>query len=113
MTERRTASSTAVRTSLRTPPTTPGAACWSSSGASPERRRRPARVRRVEVRPGRDDLVDAVEELVVERDVERGELALELLHRARSDDRGGHGGVPDHERDRELDQGSPGGVGQP
>jgi hypothetical protein len=48
---------------------------------------------------GRDDLVDAVEERLVEDDVRRGELAFEMLHRARPDDRRRDGGVVEHERD--------------
>jgi hypothetical protein len=39
--------------------------------------------------PGGDDLVDVVEQVVGERDVGGGELALELLHRAGADDRCG------------------------
>ena len=39
---------------------------------------------------GRDDLVDPVEDLVGERDVHAGEQVVELLHRARPDDRAGH-----------------------
>ena len=58
----------------------------------------------VEGDAGADDLVDAVEDRGVERDVGGGQLALELLHRARADDRGGHGGVVDDEGDGQLDQ---------
>ena len=43
--------------------------------------------------PGGDDLVDAVEHVGAQRALERRELALELLHRARADDRRGDGGV--------------------
>src|SRR4051794_37960347 len=39
-----------------------------------------------EVRAGRDDVVDGVEQLVVEADLVRAELTLEVLHRARPDD---------------------------
>ena len=41
---------------------------------------------------------------LVEDDVGGGELALELLHRARPDQRRGDGGVVEHEGDRELDE---------
>ncbi len=70
--------------------------------AGPQRRRSelsvepgsvPAGVVRVDGRSRRDDLVDPVEQLVAERPLERPQLALELLHRARTDDRGGHGPV--------------------
>ena len=37
-------------------------------------------------------------------DVGRGQLRLEVLHRARADDRRGHRRVADHERERHLDQ---------
>src|SRR3954454_9411975 len=42
----------------------------------------------VEVDAGLDNPVDAVEHGIVEHDVGRWKLRLELLHRARSDDRG-------------------------
>ncbi len=65
----------------------------------------------VEVDAGLDDLVDAVEDGRVEGRVGGGQLALELLHRARADDRAGHPRVVDDERDRELDHGQAGVVG--
>ena len=77
-----------------------------------ERGRRVAGVGRVEVRPGRHDLVDLVEQRVVELDVGRADLALELLHRPRPDDRRGDAGMPEHERDRQVDQRDPGLVGE-
>jgi hypothetical protein len=43
--------------------------------------------------------------------VRGGQLALELLHRARADDRAGDAGVVDDERDRQLDHGQAGVVG--
>src|SRR5207253_5814130 len=46
-----------------------------------QRRRRVAGVDRIEVRARRYDLVDPVEELRVELDLGRAELAFELLHR--------------------------------
>ena len=60
---------------------------------------------------GLDDLVDAVEDRLVEPDVGGGQLAVELLHRPRADDRRGHPGVVHDERDRELDQRQAGVVG--
>ena len=51
----------------------------------------------VEVDAGLDDLVDAVEDGGVERDVGGGQLAVELLHRPRADDRRGHRRVVDDE----------------
>ena len=58
--------------------------------------------RRADVGAGRDDLVDLVEDLVGERDVDASEQVIELLHRARPDDRAGHAGVSDRERHREV-----------
>src|SRR3954452_20889712 len=82
--------------------------CGFLSLAPPCRRRQgralPPRVGRVDVGAGRDELVDAVEQRGVDDDVCGGELALEMLHRARTDDRGRHGGMVEHERDGELDQ---------
>ena len=84
----------------------------------PASRRRPQRrvvegvVDRVDGRARRDDLVDPVEHRLVEDDVGGGELALELLHRARPDDRGGDRGVVEHEGDGELDEGDAGLVGE-
>ena len=81
-------------------------------------RRRPKRrvvegvVDWVDGRAGRDDLVDPVQHRLVEDDVGGGELALELLHRARADDRGGDRGVVEDEGDRELDQRDAGLVGE-
>src|SRR5688572_21708948 len=65
----------------------------------------------VEVDAGADDRVDAVERRGVEGDFGGGELALELLHRARADDGGGHARVVGDERDGELDQRDAGVVG--
>src|SRR4051794_9402893 len=59
-----------------------------------------------------DDLVDAVKHGVVEDDVRCGELALELLHGPRADDRRGDGGVVEHEGDRELDERDAGMLGE-
>ena len=66
--------------------THPGDICGPlpSEGLGGERGVRPAGVRRVDVRSGRDDLVDAVQQRVVERDVGGAELRLELLDRARA-----------------------------
>jgi hypothetical protein len=49
---------------------------------------------------------------VVEDDVRRGELALELLHGARPDEGGADGGMVEHEGDRELDERDPRFIGQ-
>jgi hypothetical protein len=48
----------------------------------------------------------------VEEDVGRGELAFELLHGARPDQRRGDGRVVEHERDRDLDVRDAGLVGE-
>ncbi len=53
---------------------------------------------------GGDELVDAVEHLRRQRDVRRRQVGLQLLHRARADDRRGDPGVVEHERDRQLDE---------
>ena len=47
----------------------------------------PAAVGGVDVGAGRDDLVDAVQQRLVEHEVGGGELALELPHRARAGQR--------------------------
>src|ERR1700704_2327956 len=86
-------------------------------GLPPSRRRLqswtlPSAVGRVDVRAGREDLVDAVEQCLVEGDVRRGELAVQMLHRARPDDRRRDGRVVEHERDGELDERDPCLVGE-
>src|SRR5215212_2363460 len=58
-----------------------------------QRRVDPAAVGGVEVDARRDDLVDSVQQRLVENEIGGGELALELLHRAGADDRGGDGRV--------------------
>jgi hypothetical protein len=50
----------------------------------------------------RDDLVDLVVNVVAERDVDSGDQVVQLLHRARADDRAGHAGMGDRERHREV-----------
>src|SRR5260221_4541702 len=72
-----------------------------------EPRRAPARVGGVQVRTGRDDLVDRIEELIAEVHGDRPELALELLERSRADDRRRQGRVPDPEREGEVDHADP------
>ena len=69
-----------------------------------ELRRRVAGIGGVEVPAGRDDRVDAVEQRRVEHDVGGAELALELLHRPRADDRRRDGAVFEREGDRQVDQ---------
>ena len=59
-------------------------------------------VEAADIGAGRDDLVDPVEYLVGERDVHTGEQVVELLHRARPDDRAGDARVGDCERHREV-----------
>src|SRR5215211_6353498 len=54
-------------------------------------------VERADVGAGRDDLVDAVEDVVAERDVDAGEQIVEVAHGARSDECAGDGGVGDGE----------------
>ena len=61
---------------------------------------------------GGDDLIDAVEEGFVELHVGGAELRVELLERARSDDRGGDRGVADDEGEREMDQRDAGLIGE-
>src|SRR5204862_7002107 len=51
---------------------------------------------------GRNELVDAIESLVRQSGVDSGEEILELLHRARADDRGGHRGMLQDERQRQM-----------
>jgi hypothetical protein len=67
----------------------------------------PSAVRGIDVRAGRDDLIDTVEHVVRERDAGGSKLGLELLHGARPDDRRGDRRVIDHERDGHLDQRHP------
>jgi hypothetical protein len=64
----------------------------------------PAIVRGIDVGTGRDDLIDAVEQPLVHDGVGGGKLAFELVHRARSDDRGGYRRMIDHERNGHLDK---------
>src|SRR5580693_6045389 len=64
----------------------------------------PTGVALVDVGARRDDLVDAVEHVRAQLALERRQLALELLDRARADDRGGDGGVVGDERERHLYQ---------
>jgi len=83
------------------------------AGLPPPRRRfqvrvDPPSVGGIEVHARRDDLVDAVQHGLVQDDVGRGELAFEMLHGARPDDRRGDGRVIGDERDRELDERDPG-----
>ena len=69
-------------------------------------------IARVDVGAGWCQLVDPIEDLVGERDLGCVELVLELRHRAGPDDRGGHRGVLEHEREREIDEADPGVAGQ-
>ena len=69
-----------------------------------QRRVLPAAVGRVDVHPRRDDLVDPVQQRVLDDEVRRGQLTLELLHRPRADDRRGDRRVPRDPRDRQLDE---------
>src|SRR5687768_7430822 len=90
---------------------------WTSTRARrtdlPSRRRRLQRrvveggVGGVDGRAGRHDLVDAVQHVVGQDDVGRGELALKVLHGARPDQRRGDGGVRLGESDGELDEREP------
>src|ERR1039458_10171433 len=77
-----------------------------------QRRVLPAAVGRVHVRARWDDLIDAVEHVRGQLDLARAELGLQLLHRARPDDRRGHRRVADHERDREVDERDTGLLGE-
>src|SRR5579863_5229985 len=71
-----------------------------------------ATVGAVEVDPGRDDLVDPVENLAGQHDVGGAELALQVLHGPGADDGRGYGRMVDHEGDRQVHQGQPGVLGQ-
>ena len=64
----------------------------------------PAGVGQGEGRARRDDLVDPVEHGRVQPNVDRTELGLELLHRARPDDRGCHRRMVEHEGDGHVDE---------
>src|SRR5580698_9287622 len=59
-----------------------------------------------------DDLVDAVEHVAGQLDPVGGEIAVEMVHRARSDDRRGYCGMPDDEGGRHLDERDPSFVGE-
>jgi hypothetical protein len=60
---------------------------------------------------GWNELVDAVEDVRAERAFGGGQVALELVHGAGSDDGRGDAGVVDHEGDGQLDQGHTGLLG--
>ena len=62
--------------------------------------------------PGGNDLVDAVEHVAGQVDPVGGEVAVQVLHGARTDDRGGDRRVAGGERDRHLDERQPGLVGE-
>src|SRR4029077_8123547 len=64
----------------------------------------PAGVDGVQVRSRRDDLVDRIENVGAENDVGSVELALELLHRARADDRRRDGRMAKDEGESEVDE---------
>jgi hypothetical protein len=64
-------------------------------------------VDRIMVVPGGTGLVDAVQRSLVEDHLGRCQLALQLLHDPRPDERRGTGGVIEGEGDRELDEGAP------
>ena len=76
----------------------------AARGGIIEVRRAPAGVGRVQVRSRRDDRVDPVEDVVRELDLQRPDLPFELLKRPRADDRRGDRRVPNHERERKVDQ---------
>src|SRR6185312_11319740 len=61
-----------------------------------------------DVGAGRDDLVDAVEDVVGEDDVQPGEQAVEVVHGAGAEKCAGNAGVGDGERHREVGHGQPG-----
>ena len=61
---------------------------------------------------GGNDLVDAVEQIGWQLDPVGGEVAVQVLHRARADDRGGDRRMASDECDRHLDEGDPGLVGE-
>src|SRR5581483_9203564 len=77
-----------------------------------EPRRPPAGVDRVQRRAGRNDLVDRVEHLAGERNVGGAELALELLHRPRADDRRGDRGMAEHEGECQMHEAETGLLGE-
>src|ERR1035441_8645351 len=73
-----------------------------------ERGRLPAGVGGIQVRPRGNDLVNAVEGGRVEGHLGGSQLALQVLHRARTDDRRGHPRMLDDEGDSEMDEAHPG-----
>jgi hypothetical protein len=53
---------------------------------------------------GRDDHVDAVEDVVAQHDLGASEQVVELFHCARAEEGGGHAGMRDHKRHRHVGQ---------
>ena len=66
---------------------------------------------RGEVAAGSDNPVDGVEYVGGQHGVRGGELGVQVIHRARADDRAGHGRVRGDEAERELNHGQAGLVG--
>src|ERR1700722_3676462 len=77
--------------------------CLPPAGLRRQFSRAVAVVVRVQRYAWRYELIDAVQDLGVQRDVHRRELRLELLHGPRADDRRGDAGVVDRPCQCELD----------
>src|SRR3954454_14182338 len=92
----------------RTLPAAPEFLCLRSAASlRPELVVAVAVVSRIDRHAGRDDLVDAVEQVRAQGDVGGGDEDLKLLHGARADDGRGDAGVLDHKGDRQLDEAHP------
>src|ERR1022692_204637 len=90
-------------------------AAWSVAAAQRrvgQRRRLVPAVRRVEVGARRHDLIDLIQDVGGQDGVGRTKLALQMLHRPRSDDGRGDGRVAEHEGQRQVDQGQASLAGQ-
>ena len=74
------------------------------SGRWLESRVRPSTVRGIDVRAGRDDVIDPVEQPRVQDGVGAGELTFKLVHGSRPNDRRGYRRMIDHECNGHLDK---------
>ena len=82
---------------------------WAGGADRPRDRRRivSGPIRR-DIDSRRDDLVDPVQNFVIETNLCAGEQVVEVLHRARPQDRRGHAGMRHHETHRHMRQRQPG-----
>ena len=91
--------------------TSAGGALVKRSASPRSKRERlalPAGVGGVHGDPGRDDLVQAVERVVVQRDVATRDQVLQLVHRPRPDDGRGHSRVGHDKGKGEVSERHPG-----